>query len=88
MSDTIASKNTLTAKELFDLDMAEVPKLLMPFYQKVGVAALVGSSDTGKSTFLRQFGLHIVLKIETFSMKVFFKIFNIIKTLLVVKEYL
>ena len=66
MSKTLSEKNILTAAELFDLNMAEVPKLLAPFYQKVGVAALVGSSDTGKSTLLRQFALHIVLKIETF----------------------
>lgn len=66
MSNKLSEKNILTAAELFDLNMAEVPKLLSPFYQKVGVAALVGSSDTGKSTLLRQFGLHIVLKLDTF----------------------
>ena len=66
MSNKLSEKNILTAYDLFDLNMAEVPKLLSPFYQKVGVAALVGSSDTGKSTLLRQFGLHIVLKLDTF----------------------
>jgi RecA-family ATPase len=66
MTKKLSEKNIITATELFDLNMSEVPKLLSPFLQKVGVAALVGSSDTGKSTLLRQFGLHIALKIKTF----------------------
>lgn len=66
MSEKSVEKNIITAAKLFDLNMTEVPKLLMPFYQKVGVAALVGSSDTGKSTLLRQLGLHIVLKMDVF----------------------
>ena len=37
------------------------PKLVNPFLQKVGLASIVGSSDTGKSSFLRQLALSIVL---------------------------
>ena len=47
--------------ELFSFDMEEVPKLVEPFFQKVGVASLVGSSDTGKSTILRQLALCVAL---------------------------
>lgn len=47
-------KSTFNALELYNLEIDTVPKLLDPFFQKVGLAALVGTSDSGKSTFLRQ----------------------------------
>ena len=47
--------------DLFSFDLEEVPKLVEPFFQKVGVASLVGSSDTGKSTILRQLALCVAL---------------------------
>lgn len=59
-------KSMYDAFELYNLEIDEVPKLLDPFFQKVGLAALVGTSDSGKSTFLRQLSLSIVLKNETF----------------------
>jgi hypothetical protein len=59
-------KESYNAFELFNLNIKEVPKLVEPFFQKVGLASLVGTSDTGKSTFLRQLALSIVLKKETF----------------------
>lgn len=43
-----------TAKQLIDYETKEVPMLLDPLFPKVGVVALAGSSDTGKSAFLRQ----------------------------------
>jgi len=55
-----------TALQLFNNDQKEIPKLLNPFFQKVGLSALVGASDTGKSTLLRQLALHIALKEERF----------------------
>jgi RecA-family ATPase len=59
-------KSTFDALELYNLEIDTVPKLLEPFFQKVGLAALVGTSDSGKSTFLRQLSLNIVLQKETF----------------------
>ena len=55
-----------TAYDVFKSDKEEIPKLLEPFFQKVGLASVVGSSDTGKSSFLRQLALSIVLKKEKF----------------------
>lgn len=44
---------------LFDLEIEEVPMLLQSIFPKVGLVGLVGSSDTGKSTFLHQFSMAI-----------------------------
>ena len=63
---TIEDKDIYDAHELFNLNIQEVPKLVTPFFQKEGLASLVGTSDTGKSTFLRQLALSIVLKKDTF----------------------
>jgi len=43
-----------TGEQLLDLDIQEVPMLLEPLLPQEGVAAFAGSSDTGKSAFLRQ----------------------------------
>lgn len=55
-----------TGYDVFKSDKEEIPKLLEPFFQKVGLASVVGSSDTGKSSFLRQLALSIVLKKDKF----------------------
>lgn len=55
-----------SALDLYNLKIENVPKLLEPYFQKVGLASLVGTSDSGKSTFLRQLCLSIVLRKETF----------------------
>ena len=49
------------ALQLFERNIVSIPKLIEPFYQKVGLAALVGESDCGKSTFLTQMALSIAL---------------------------
>ncbi|MBA6153951.1 AAA family ATPase [Gelidibacter maritimus] len=59
-------RKSFNALELFDLKTLDLPRLLNPFLQKSGLASLVGTSDTGKSTFLRQLGLSIVLKRKDF----------------------
>ncbi|WP_407508422.1 AAA family ATPase [Elizabethkingia anophelis] len=51
---------------LFQMEHNEIPKLVDPIFQKVGLASLVGSSDLGKSTFLRQLILHVALGIPDF----------------------
>lgn len=65
MSEVINS-NFKSAFDLYDLETEAIPKLLHPFLQKVGLASLVGTSDSGKSTFLRQLSLAIALKQESF----------------------
>ena len=47
--------------KLFKFDHEELPKLIEPIFPKVGIVSLVGSSDTGKSTFLRQLALSVAL---------------------------
>ncbi|MCT4235561.1 AAA family ATPase [Elizabethkingia anophelis] len=51
---------------LFRMENEELPKLVDPIFPKVGVISLVGSSDTGKSTFLRQLALSIALNHDSF----------------------
>jgi len=55
-----------SALELYNQNTEVIPKLLEPFFQKVGLASLVGTSDSGKSTFLRQLSLSIALNVENF----------------------
>jgi len=63
---TINDKNIFNALELYNFETTNVPKLLDPFLQTIGLASLVGTSDSGKSTFLRQLSLSIVLNLNTF----------------------
>jgi predicted nucleic acid-binding protein len=55
-----------SALELYNHNIEVMPTLLNPFLQKVGLASLVGTSDSGKSTFLRQLSLSIALNLKTF----------------------
>lgn len=52
--------------KLFDFEYEEIPKLIDPIFPKVGLGSLVGSSDTGKSTFLRQLALSLALGLDNF----------------------
>lgn len=56
----------VNAFDLYKLEQVDTPKLLDPFLQKVGLASIVGSSDTGKSSFLRQLALSIALGKDEF----------------------
>lgn len=56
----------LTADVLLSRNIQEIPKLTDPIFQKVGLVAVAGSSDTGKSTFLRQLCIAIATNQETF----------------------
>lgn len=47
-------KKFYTVEELMKREIKEVPKLWKPFFPQTGLAGLTGSSDTGKSTLLRQ----------------------------------
>lgn len=61
-----SNKSVYNALELYKLKILSVPKLLNPFLQQVGLASLVGTSDSGKSTFLRQLAICIALDTKKF----------------------
>lgn len=56
----------VSATELLKLNVTEIPTLVSPFLPKVGLAALIGSSDTGKSSFLRQLAFEVAYGNSTF----------------------
>lgn len=64
--NTSSDKTNYSALELYNFKITKVPRLLDPFLQLVGLASLVGTSDSGKSTFLRQLSISIVLGNRTF----------------------
>ena len=49
----------ITAEELLNRNVQTIPCLLEPILQRVGLAAVAGSSDTGKSAWLRQFAFAV-----------------------------
>jgi len=53
-------KEETTGEQLLLSDIKEIPCLIEPFLQQTGLACLAGSSDTGKSSFLRQLAIKIV----------------------------
>tara|TARA_R110002033_G_C3887591_1_gene238518 strand:+ start:2163 stop:3194 length:1032 start_codon:yes stop_codon:yes gene_type:complete len=60
------NKTSFNAFELYNKEVIELPKLLDPFLQSVGLASIVGESDSGKSTLLRQLCIDIALKKNDF----------------------
>jgi RecA-family ATPase len=54
----------ISAKELMEQKIESIPQLVDPIFPKSGLVCLAGSSDTGKSTFLRQLCLHVVSEKE------------------------
>lgn len=61
-----SNPSSYSAKELYDLGIKEFPTLIDPIFPRTGLTVLAGSSDTGKSTFLRQLAISIVRGDETF----------------------
>lgn len=59
---TVASeiKDFYSVAELYEMNVTELPMLIEPIFLKSGIAIFSGSSDTGKSTLLRQLGVAIV----------------------------
>ncbi|WP_108821455.1 AAA family ATPase [Dysgonomonas sp. Marseille-P4361] len=53
------NKEFYTASELLNMGITEIPMLVDGLIHKVGLAAIAGSSDTGKSTFLRNLCLNV-----------------------------
>jgi RecA-family ATPase len=56
----------VTGRELLENDIAEIPMLWGLLFPKCGIAVLSGSSDVGKSSFLRQLSLAIATKLKEF----------------------
>ncbi len=52
--------------KLFQRKDEKLPTLIDPIFPKQGLVSLIGSSDTGKSTFLRQMALSIALGLDNF----------------------
>ena len=50
----------ITGEYLLQANIEQIPCLVEPFLQQVGLACLAGSSDTGKSSLLRQLAISIV----------------------------
>lgn len=59
-------KVVFTGEDLMNLPIDKTPHLWEPIMFKEGLVALTGSSDVGKSSFLRDLALAIVLKESTF----------------------
>lgn len=53
------NKYGITAEELLKKSITQIPCLVEPFLQQTGLACLAGSSDTGKSSLLRQLAISI-----------------------------
>lgn len=54
------SEIEITGENLLLTEINEIPTLVNPFLQQTGLACLAGSSDTGKSSILRQLAIAIV----------------------------
>lgn len=50
----------ITGEDLLNENIDSIPVLVEPFLHRVGLACLAGSSDTGKSSLLRQLAIDIV----------------------------
>jgi RecA-family ATPase len=52
-------KSIYSATELLQRETENIPNLLEPIFPKVGLCGFAGSSDTGKSSFLRQLAISV-----------------------------
>ena len=55
----IVNRKQLSIHELLALNIQEIPTLVEPIFQKVGLACLAGPSDSGKSMLLRQLAIAV-----------------------------
>jgi RecA-family ATPase len=58
---TSDSDEEITGEQLLLMKVEEIPCLVYPLLQQIGLACVGGSSDIGKSTLLRQLAMAIVL---------------------------
>lgn len=59
-------KDVYTGSELLKRNIENIPCLLEPIVPKVGLVAIAGSSDTGKSSFLRQLAISVCIGLPEF----------------------
>lgn len=60
------SVDVITANVLLNRKIENIPCLVEPIFPKVGLIGLAGSSDTGKSSFLRQLAISICVGDDNF----------------------
>lgn len=60
LNKIINPENETTGENLLLSEIKEIPTIVAPFLQQTGLACLAGSSDTGKSTILRQLAIDVV----------------------------
>lgn len=56
----------VTGEELLNSPVTKIPCLWEPYFIQQGLISLTGGSDVGKSSFLRQFAIAVVLKDKSF----------------------
>jgi hypothetical protein len=56
----------ISAADLLNMNIEEIPCLVEPFFHKIGLACLAGTSDAGKSCYLRQLCMCVVSGTSTF----------------------
>lgn len=66
MDQNILLPDEITGEMLLNQNIKEIPTLLEPLLPKSGLVCLAGSSDTGKSAFLRQLAMSVCAGLKTF----------------------
>jgi hypothetical protein len=59
LNQLLVNLTGITGESLLRADVKELPCLVNPFLQQTGLACLAGSSDTGKSSLLRQLAIAV-----------------------------
>lgn len=62
----LSKQESINGKELFEIPIRNIPMLVGDMIPKIGLVSLVGTSDIGKSTFLRQLVFEFVTKKQFF----------------------
>lgn len=65
-NNSVWSKFGVSGEELLNRKIESIPCVIEPIFQMVGLACIAGSSDTGKSSFLRYLCMCIVAGLECF----------------------
>ena len=66
MAPEVDISDEITGEMLLNKNIQEIPALLEPLLPKSGLVCLAGSSDTGKSAFLRQLSMSVSAGLKTF----------------------
>ena len=66
MMNNVLFPDEITGEMLLNQNINEIPTLLEPLLPKSGLVCLAGSSDTGKSAFLRQLSMSVSAGLKAF----------------------